>query len=224
MNGYDPPIRRRRLYDPRTARATQLRPHRAGQCTRRALHESRKQALVGSDGNSAHGETASRTMDSAAWKFMNLKQRPVAPRLLRNSDVRGAWAMTVQMREAGGNPNHFQAGFEQAADLHWLAYLLTGRRDLSIEIAVDAVVSQNEATPYFASWMSGWSRRVVLSKALAAIRDEVAESARRTKLATLNRWDAVAPSGWSLNPGARKAEIEEALLGIDMFPRVAVLL
>src|SRR5262249_54039765 len=105
----------------------------------------------------------------------------------------------------------------------WLAFLLTGRRDLSIGIAVDTFVSQKEANRYFATWMLGWSRKIVLAKALAAIRDELAESARRMELASVNSWDG-APRDWSLGPGTTKTHVEEALLGMDVFPRAAVLL
>lgn len=107
-------------------------------------------------------------------------------------------------------------------DLHWLAFLLTGRRDLSIDIAVDAIVSQDSASPYFATWMSAWSRRLVLAKALGAVRGELTESARRTKHTSVNR---ETPSReWSLSRSTSKADIEEALLAIDLLPRAAVVL
>ena len=109
-----------------------------------------------------------------------------------------------------------------AADLYWLAFLLTGRPDISIDIAVDTAVSQDNANPFFAAGMRAWSRRIVIAKALAAIRDELAESARRTELARVHPW--AAPRGWSLSPDTTKIQIEEALLAIDVFPRAAVLL
>ena len=110
-----------------------------------------------------------------------------------------------------------------AADLHWLAFLLTGRRDLSVDIAVETITSQDVASPYFSTWMSAWSRRLVMAKALAAIRDELAASASRTELKRLNKL-ALPASNWTLAPGTTKVELENALLAIDVFPRAALLL
>ena len=116
-----------------------------------------------------------------------------------------------------------EAKMKDAADLYWLAYLLTGRRDVSIDIAADAAVSRDEGEPFFAGWMRAWSRRIVIAKALAAIRDELAESARRTELARVDESTARQPD-WSLSPYLNKSRIEEALLAIDVFPRAAVVL
>jgi DNA-directed RNA polymerase specialized sigma24 family protein len=116
-----------------------------------------------------------------------------------------------------------KAKMKDAADLYWLTFLLTGRRDVSIDIAADAAASQDEGQPFFAAWMRAWSRRIVIAKALAAIRDELAESARRTELARVDQ-SAARPRDWSLSPHMNKSRIEEALLAIDVFPRAAVLL
>jgi DNA-directed RNA polymerase specialized sigma24 family protein len=111
----------------------------------------------------------------------------------------------------------------QAADLYWLAYLLTGRRDVSIDIAADAASSQEGGSQFFGEWMRNWSRRLVMANALPAIREELVESERRTQEAHVRR--SASPSrGWSLSPGTTKSQIEEALLPIDVFPRVALVL
>ena len=109
------------------------------------------------------------------------------------------------------------------ADLYWLAFLLTGRQDLSIEIASDTVVSADDTSPFFADWMRGWQRRLVIGRALTAIHHELADSARRTQLARITGSDAP-PRNWSLNSDTTKADLEQALLGIDPFPRAALLL
>jgi DNA-directed RNA polymerase specialized sigma24 family protein len=124
-----------------------------------------------------------------------------------------------------------------AIDLYWLAFLLTGRRDVSIEIASDVTietavdtavskndtaVSRNDSNQFFEDWMRVWSRRIVIAKALEAIREELAESALRTQLPRVHPWTA--PRGWSLGPDTTKSQIEKALLSIDLFPRAAVLL
>ena len=118
----------------------------------------------------------------------------------------------------------------RTADLHWLAFLLTGRRGLSIDIATEAATSfpaqspeGGQANPYFSTWMRAWSRRVVISKALAGIQGELAASARRVKLEP-DHHAALPGRDWSLDPGTTKADLEKALLAIDVFPRAAVVL
>jgi hypothetical protein len=109
-----------------------------------------------------------------------------------------------------------------AVDLYWLAFLLTGRRDISIDIAADAAVSGDDENPFFADWIRGWQRRLVFAKALAAIHDELTDSARRTEIAHAGR--SAMPHNWSLSPETNKADLERALLAIDLFPRAALLL
>jgi DNA-directed RNA polymerase specialized sigma24 family protein len=109
-----------------------------------------------------------------------------------------------------------------AADLYWLAFLLTGHRDISIDVAAAAVTSQDSANPFFEDWMRGWQRRLVIAKALTAIHDELADSARRTKIA--NAGGSPTPRNWSLSPNTTKADLEQALLAIDLFPRATLLL
>jgi DNA-directed RNA polymerase specialized sigma24 family protein len=111
----------------------------------------------------------------------------------------------------------------QVANLYWLAFLLTGARDESADLAVEAVDSP-ENNAFFSSWMLAWSRRVVISKALSAIRQELAASAKRIALARSPRCAPSLPRSWSLSPAAGKLELERALLAIDAFPRCALLL
>jgi DNA-directed RNA polymerase specialized sigma24 family protein len=112
---------------------------------------------------------------------------------------------------------------QHAADLHWLAFLLTGDRELSLDLAVEAVTSQGGESETFSTWMLAWSRRVVIAKALASIRDELAASARRTKLMRQPKV-ALPDRDWALDPGTGRADLERALLAIDVFPRAAVVL
>ena len=49
---------------------------------------------------------------------------------------------------------------KDAADLYWLVFLLTGRSDVSIDVAGDTVLLQGNANPFFASWMRSWARRI----------------------------------------------------------------
>jgi DNA-directed RNA polymerase specialized sigma24 family protein len=83
-------------------------------------------------------------------------------------------------------------------------------------------VSEDYASPFFGEWMRGWQRRLVIGRALSAVHDELAESARRTQLAHVHGSTAV--HNWSLSPETTKADLQQALLPIDLFPRAALLL
>jgi len=109
------------------------------------------------------------------------------------------------------------------ADLHWLAFLLTSNREQSLDLAAEAVSASATANPYFKDWMSAWSRRVVIAKALTAVRDELAASARRTENARISQ-PTLPARDWTLRPDTTKSELEDALLAIDSFPRAALVL
>ena len=112
---------------------------------------------------------------------------------------------------------------KRAADLYWLASLLTGNRGLSVDATLEALAFQDEANPFFSDWMLAWSRRVFIAKALATIRDELAASARRTASKRAEK-TALPPPNWTLDRGTTKVQLESALLAIDVFPRCALLL
>src|SRR6202050_948885 len=71
--------------------------------------------------------------------------------------------------------------------------------------------------------MRGWQRQLVMGRALTTIHDELADSARRTQL-TRGNGSAAPPRNWSLSPDTTKAQLQQALLSIDLFPRAALLL
>ena len=112
---------------------------------------------------------------------------------------------------------------KRAADLYWLAFLLTGHRGLSVDAMLEAVGLPDDANPFFSAWMVAWSRRVFIAKALATIREELAASARRIASKRAER-TALPPSNWTLDRGTTKVRLESALLAIDVFPRCALLL
>ena len=112
---------------------------------------------------------------------------------------------------------------KDAADLYWLAFLLTGRQDFGIEIASDTAVSADYASPFFAEWMRGWQRRLVFGRALTAIHNELTVSARRAQLARVNG-SAAPQRNRSLSPDTTAADLQQAQLSIDPFPRAALLL
>jgi hypothetical protein len=113
-------------------------------------------------------------------------------------------------------------GYREAADLHWLAFLLTGSCEVSFNVVVQALSSEDGDNVFFSRWMISWSRRVVIAKALNAIREEMAASVRRTESQPVEKERI--PRTWSLSRDAGKAELEQALLTMDLFPRAVVLL
>lgn len=108
-------------------------------------------------------------------------------------------------------------------DLYWLAYLLTGNRDASFQAAVDAAELRKDATPFFSEWVLRWSRKIAIAKSLAAIRDDLRTSARKTDATSFNG-DVRLPRGWSLISHTNKVQLEQALLATDVFPRCALVL
>lgn len=110
-----------------------------------------------------------------------------------------------------------------AGDVYWLALLLTGQPEVSVDVVVEALDLSTAANPFFSTWIQRWSRKVVIAKALAAIRNEIAESARRIEL---GRVASHAPRlrKWTLSRDTTKVQLERALLAIDVFPRCALLL
>lgn len=112
---------------------------------------------------------------------------------------------------------------ERAADLYRLAFLLTGHRESGVNVTLEALDSSEGANPFFSSWMLAWSRKVVIAKALAAIRDELAASAQRARSRRAEK-SALPPRNWSLARETTKLKLEGALLAIDVFPRCALLL
>ena len=108
---------------------------------------------------------------------------------------------------------------QTVTDLYKLAYFLTGKCEAGLDATLEAVDSGGD---FFSEWMTAWSRRVVISKALAGMRDELAASARRT---SSRRATTELPSrDWTLRDGTSEAELARAILAIDLFPRCALLL
>ena len=110
----------------------------------------------------------------------------------------------------------------QAASLYRLACLLTGQREISVDVPLETLDTETDPDS-FADWMLAWSRRVVIAKVLTMIRGELAASARR--IASMRLRNSALPSG-SANVGdlTTSIQLERALLAIDMFPRCALVL
>jgi len=110
-----------------------------------------------------------------------------------------------------------------AADLYSLAFLITRDTDASIEIATEALALQNSAASFFSDQTRRSARKLVIAEALAAIADEIPASARRV---ARSRWQEpdFAPGSGAFGHDMTKAELERALLAIDVFPRCVLLI
>ncbi|HLK65663.1 MAG TPA: hypothetical protein VKU19_19630 [Bryobacteraceae bacterium] len=98
---------------------------------------------------------------------------------------------------------------EPMLDLYWLAYLLTGDREQSIQSVVDTIDAEDSTTPFFGRWMTAWSRKIFIAKVLDQCRELPESPAGR---------------GSEPIPATGKAALERALLSIGRFNRWALLL
>lgn len=112
---------------------------------------------------------------------------------------------------------------QHVADLHWLAFLLTGCCETSVDVVIETIASQDAEQPFVSTWMRTWSRRLVIANALSAVHESLDASALRAETARVDK-AALPARDWTLAEGTTKLQLERALLAIDLFPRAAVLL
>ena len=97
--------------------------------------------------------------------------------------------------------------FVRPSQIYWLAFLLTGHHELSLDMTLEALGFPDDAkTSFFSVWMLAWSRRVFIAKALAAIRDELAASASRTASGRAEK-SALPPRTWAPERNATKVQL-----------------
>ncbi len=116
-----------------------------------------------------------------------------------------------------------EQAYNFAADLYSLAFLLTGRSELSLEVVIETLDAQDDTELFFLPPARARLRESAIAKALAAVCYELALSARQTASQRLAQKD-MPPSTWSLDPHTSRLQIESALLAIKIFPRCALLL
>lgn len=104
---------------------------------------------------------------------------------------------------------------QSVTDLHWLATLLTGCHEIAADVTVEAIRPADDRRAL--------SRKGFIAKALAAVREDLAASARRTALRRAQE-PALPPQSWTLDRELTKSDLEQALLPIEIFPRVAALM
>src|SRR3954468_19401333 len=92
------------------------------------------------------------------------------------------------------------------ADLYWLSTLLTGRRETASDVTVHSLSLVEGAGTFFSSWIAAWSRRIFIAKALGAVREDLAESARRTALRADENSELPPPS-WTLDDKTTRSDL-----------------
>ena len=131
----------------------------------------------------------------------------------------------IQSSPAGGESciQRLTRAKKHAVDLYWLAFLLTGHREASADMTIQTLNVASDSDSFFSTWMLAWSRRLVIAKALASIRENLRASIRQTKLIP-NRIMTESPDLCLLDHDPAQLEIERALSAIAVFPRCALLL
>lgn len=115
---------------------------------------------------------------------------------------------------------------ELVARLCWVAFLLTENWHLSLEL-VCSVFDRDDMHESFPRQRMILKSRLVATPAIAIIKAQLAESARRTERALATDWKRdIGPlaADWSRRSALTKAALQQALLAIDLFPRCALLL
>lgn len=115
---------------------------------------------------------------------------------------------------------------EFVARLCWVAFLLTENWHLSLEL-VCSVFDRDDMHESFPRQRMILKSRLVATPAIAIIKAQLAESARRTERALATDWKRdIGPlaADWSRRSALTKAALQQALLAIDLFPRCALLL
>jgi len=135
----------------------------------------------------------------------------------------------MRREKSRGAENAFYQLFrEYSGELYWLAFLLTGDREQSVQAFAEAFELENSANPVFRQFMVSWTRKLVIAASLATIERELRQSARRTAEADEQDFAKSASSlpaqDWIGGQQITKAEVEQAVLAIDGFPRCALLL
>src|SRR6266478_4870002 len=116
---------------------------------------------------------------------------------------------------------------KQRHQLLSVIFLLTGDADATVEAATEAVDASHAATPFFDLWMTAWARRLVIARALQAVKQQMATSiARHAKPSgeDLAKPCSLPSPRWSVAEEVTGVHLQRALLAIDIFPRCALIL
>jgi hypothetical protein len=108
-------------------------------------------------------------------------------------------------------------------DLYWLGYLLTGDPERSVQGVRETLEIPDAANPFFESWFITWARKIFIAKVLGYV---FPQASAPELLARFRRLQPETGHGCipRINKAPGKAELEWALLKIELFPRCALLL
>jgi len=109
------------------------------------------------------------------------------------------------------------------SELYWLAYLLTGDRERSVQAYTGALNSEDPA-PALQRFMLSWARRLVIVAALGTIRREVREGVLQSRPGSKDEFAGLNRLSQADLTRLTKGELEEALLGMAPFRRATVIL
>jgi len=112
---------------------------------------------------------------------------------------------------------------DRMSELYWLAYLLTGDRERSVQAYTGALNSEAPA-PALQKFMLSWARRLVIVAALSTMRRQLREAELRSEPATGDELAGLDRLATADLARLTKSELEEALLGMDAFRRCVVIL
>jgi hypothetical protein len=107
-----------------------------------------------------------------------------------------------------------------SSELYWLAYLLTGNTDRSVQAFDKALDFAENENPAFEGFMKTWSRKLIVVEALGTIRRELRTSIARTARQTVEPQERLSMP----RPEIGREAFENAVIAIDTFPRCAMLL
>jgi hypothetical protein len=109
-------------------------------------------------------------------------------------------------------------------ELYWLAYLLTGNEDRSVQAFTRALDLEEETNLAFDGFMNQWARKLIIVAALGAIETDL----RRSQARVVRMAEAPGSVKFNQRPDITKdiakEEFEQAVISIDAFPRCAMLL
>ena len=114
---------------------------------------------------------------------------------------------------------------EDPAGLLWLSGLITGDLESGVDIVAQSICVDDAANDFFAGWMSKWSRKLVIANSLTRVEADLRRSAQRTRSGGSETKPVALPlPEWPADHAVNKAQLQNALAAIDLFPRCAVLL
>jgi len=112
---------------------------------------------------------------------------------------------------------------DKMAELYWLAFLLTGDRERSVQ-AYTAALNSEAPAPALQGFILAWARKLVIVAALGTMRRQLRESMLRTRATTADRLKDLGRLASVDLENFTKNELEEVLLAMDAFQRCAVIL